>query len=87
MAKGGLEMAGLLSGRQQQMLAWPATMRRPRLQNVGLSLKIADHVYVRESGRIVSSGPPAAFAGGGDLARYDPESRAAGRSDASDKTL
>jgi branched-chain amino acid transport system ATP-binding protein len=56
-------------------------------QNVGLSLKIADHVYVMETGRIVSSGPPAAFAGHGDLARYYLGSQAAGRRDASGKTL
>ncbi len=39
-------------------------------QNVGLSLKIADYVYVMETGRIVSSGPPAAFGDHSDIARY-----------------
>jgi branched-chain amino acid transport system ATP-binding protein len=56
-------------------------------QNVGLSLKIADHVYVMETGRIVSSGPPAAFGGHGDIARYYLGSQAADRSDASGKAL
>jgi branched-chain amino acid transport system ATP-binding protein len=39
-------------------------------QNVGLSLKIADHVYVMETGRIVSSGPPSDFTAQNDIARY-----------------
>jgi branched-chain amino acid transport system ATP-binding protein len=56
-------------------------------QNVGLSLKIADHVYVMETGRIVSSGPPAAFADQGDIARYYLGSQAADRRGVSGKDL
>ena len=39
-------------------------------QNVGLSLKIADYVYVMENGRIVSSGTPEKYSEQGDIARY-----------------
>jgi len=39
-------------------------------QNVGLSLRIANYVYVMENGRIVSSGPPEKFSAQGDIARY-----------------
>jgi branched-chain amino acid transport system ATP-binding protein len=39
-------------------------------QNVGLSLRIAHHVYVMENGRIVSSGPPEKFSAQSDIARY-----------------
>jgi branched-chain amino acid transport system ATP-binding protein len=39
-------------------------------QNVGLSLKVADYVYVMENGRIVSSGTPEKFSEQGDIARY-----------------
>jgi branched-chain amino acid transport system ATP-binding protein len=101
-------MAGLLSGGQQQMLAFArAMMMRPKLllmdepslglsprltqelfaliarlareerltvlvveQNVGVSLKIAEYVYVMETGRIVSSGRPSEFDAQADIARY-----------------
>jgi branched-chain amino acid transport system ATP-binding protein len=39
-------------------------------QNVGLSLKIANYVYVMENGRIVSSGRPEKFSDQSDLTRY-----------------
>lgn len=39
-------------------------------QNVALSLKIANYVYVMENGKIVSSGPPEKFRSQNDIARY-----------------
>jgi branched-chain amino acid transport system ATP-binding protein len=48
-------------------------------QNVGLSLKIANYVYVMENGRIVSSGPPEKFSAQNDIARYYLGSRDSGR--------
>jgi branched-chain amino acid transport system ATP-binding protein len=39
-------------------------------QNVGLSLKLADYVYVMENGKMVSSGKPEQFGEQGNIARY-----------------
>jgi branched-chain amino acid transport system ATP-binding protein len=39
-------------------------------QNAGLALKVADYVYMMETGRIVSSGPPSDFAAQNDIVRY-----------------